>query len=224
MNKILLCLIFLNSWLIATEYTKLETKGKESFLEALRENVKEVRTLACKFEQEKRLDMFDDVFKLNGWAFIKKNPKSIRWEYSKPLKKVVLINGDEMKVFKWRKKKRKRIINPNEKYIKLAYEYILSFFDGDFSQSHKSFHLSIYKKKNGSYKLIFNSKGELKKYIQSIQILIAKDIKTIKKVSIYESKENYTDILFIEIQHNVKLKHDIFTGILIEKYKDGFTK
>ncbi|BBM85159.1 LolA family protein [Candidatus Uabimicrobium amorphum] len=208
----------------ANEYIALPQKDQEQYLKKLQKNVREVQTMACQFKQEKRLELFDDVFRLKGWAYIRKTPRSIRWEYAKPLKKVVLINNEDMQVYKWRKNKRKRIINPNEKYIKLAYEYILAFFEGDFSEARKRFTLSIRKNYQGKHLLVFTSSAELKKFIQRIEIIVAADQKTIERVLIYESEKNYTNIKFAKILHNVKLKSDVFTEIFIENFSDGIEK
>lgn len=208
----------------ANEYIALAPEEQNQYLKKLQQNVHEVQTLACQFKQEKRLEVFDDVFRLKGWAYIRKTPRSIRWEYAKPLKKVVLINNEDMQVYKWRKKERKRIINPNEKYIKLAYEYILAFFEGDFSEAQKRFTLSIRKNFQGKHLLVFTSNEELKKFIQRIEIIVAADQKTIERVLIYESEKNYTNITFTKIQHNVNLKSDVFTEIFIENFADGIEK
>ncbi|WP_372367079.1 outer membrane lipoprotein carrier protein LolA [Candidatus Uabimicrobium sp. HlEnr_7] len=218
--RIIICLL-LFSWSFANEYIQLSKTQQQQYLQKLQENVREIETLACQFKQEKRLDLFDDVFRLKGWAYIRKNPRSIRWEYSKPLKKAVLIQNDEMHVFKWRKGKRKRIINPNEKYVKLAYEYILAFFEGDFSEARKKFDLSIRGNYRGKHLLVFASSGELKKYIQSIQIIVASDQKSIEKVLIYESEKNYTSIVFQKIHHNVQFQPNIFSQVFIQNFADG---
>jgi outer membrane lipoprotein carrier protein len=225
-KSILVCIAALVPFAMAEEAERFAVDEAEAtaLLETLRKNMSHMVTLACRFRQEKHLEMFEDVIRFEGWCYLHK-PNQIRWEYSEPLKKIIVLKQDKIAVYKVvSPESKKEIATQEHEYLKTVYGYIMAFFQGNFVVHDKNFQFSVEKSKKGEYFLLLKGQHKLQKFIARIVMKIATNHKEIQEVFIYEPGGDYTYIHFHSFVVNPQFVSDLFLGKLIGNFADGFQR
>lgn len=203
------------------ENKTLSKEESARLISALKRNMGHIQRLACRFDQEKHLELFQDVMTLRGWCFLQK-PKQIRWEYVAPIQKIVLIQEDRMKVYKTgRDGERQAVISSENEYLKIVYGYIMAFFQGEFVEEDDYFRLVV-QERDAHPVLLLEGKGKLRSFVTHIVMDVSPDRKEIRKVSIHEPDGNYTLLHFHTFVANPNFKRGIFEGHAIGEFSHAF--
>ena len=188
----------------------------------IEKSMRQVHSLACRFTQEKHLQIFADVLQMQGWCYINK-PDQIRWEYFSPLRKAIILNKSDLKIFKPDVSGNKYQRTGQEKqYMQIVYRYIMKFFCGKFSSQDDNFYIIINRKSSGGYFLILRSRGKFQKIISRIVLQIPENYQGINSVAIHEPEGDYTLIKLHSFVINPKFKQGLFNGKMLESWQSGF--
>jgi outer membrane lipoprotein-sorting protein len=150
--------------------------------------------------------MFNSVKTAKGILKYKQTDK-IRWEHTAPKKKIILINGANVKL----KENGEEINNAAaNRVVKKVKSLMLQLFNGKFLDE-KEFNISYYQN-NNYYKLILKPKSSrTSRYISQIEIILDKKLLSIHKLILKETEEDKIVYTFSSIQMNHSVSDSNFT-------------
>jgi len=158
------------------------------------------------FVQEKHLEILETPLISKGQFFYKKE-NNIRWEYTEPLKYIIVIHKgkftikDETKVSEYD-------IESN-KMFKEINNMIITSMKGEIINN-KDFAVSFFE--NNTYYLakLKPNKKEIADFITTIKIYFNKTDFSVSKVIMVETEQDYTQIVFKNKSVNTQLNESIF--------------
>ncbi len=205
----------------AENFMVVEQPEAKIFMEQLHQEMKKVKTVAFEFQQEKQLVLFEDTLFITGWCYVEK-PGKIRWEYTSPIRKKILLCNDSVKIYKGSEE----ISSGESQGLLTVYRYILSFFDGKIDVDNSNFVYTL--KKNREDQDIFliemKSQGKLTQFIDHIEMKISQKASRLVQFLLFEPNGDYTVIKVSSYILNPQLTHDLFDKKVIEKFQDGFSQ
>lgn len=175
-------------------------------MESIRKAAGNIKTFYADFIQEKRLPILIKPIQSKGRIYYQP-PDSLRWEYTGPIKNVMMTCNGEGKYFIWSKDRwipdlRRRIVSQ---------EIILSevgrWLNGQYiDQSNFSVELLL----DPEVHIVLKPKQNLKQFVHRIELTFDKTPGVIKTVEVLESNDASTRIDFINFKVNKALPPSIF--------------
>jgi len=172
---------------------------------AIQKSSSTISTLSASFVQKKYLSALEDVVVAKGFFLLKK-PDKIRWKYSVPFAYTITINGTVVTMKDG--KKTERYDMKKSRTFKHLNTIISGSFDGSILT------------KTDLFSSRFSEDGELikleltprdKKFsLKMITIYFDKKEWLTQRVILTEHNKDYTDISFVGIKKNVKVKDEVF--------------
>ncbi len=203
---IILVVSFGVTTLIAQDKSFKEITNIEQVKTKIAEYSSKTNSIKSDFVQEKHLEILETPLISKGKFYYKKQ-NNIRWEYTEPLKYIIVIhNGkftikDETKVSEYD-------IESN-KMFKEINNMIITSMKGEIINN-KDFNASFYE--NNTYYLakLKPNKKEIADFISTIKIFFDKKDFSVSKVIMVESEQDYTQIIFKNKSINIILNESIF--------------
>ncbi|MFO0321223.1 MAG: outer membrane lipoprotein carrier protein LolA [Bacteroidota bacterium] len=160
-----------------------------------------ITSIDADFIQEKNLEILSEKITSKGHLMFKKE-NLLRWEYFTPTKYLIVIN--KQKVFiKDDKKTSKYDMNSN-KVFKEINDMMLSCVQGTIFKSNKF--KTAYFENEKNYKLELSpTVKNLKDNFKKINLFFDKNLSSVIKIEIVESREDYTHIEFLNKKLNAPI-------------------
>lgn len=187
---------------------QLSVEEQSKTLQLITANLNTVQNLQADFRQERHLSILIEPLISRGKCYFEK-PLKLRWEISEPYQSILIYKDDQVSKFDAVNGKLRKLELGSEDLMRGILKQIISWMQGDFSQTQNIYHLQIYKSAYFRLELKPKSK-ELQKNIQSIDLVFNKNLKHIETVTIQESPDDFIKIIFSNEQNNTDIEPAIF--------------
>ena len=186
----------------------LPMKDPVQFRNKLTGVTQSTNTLESRFIQEKRLEVISEKIISNGLFCYKKENK-LRWEYTKPLSYLIIMNGE--KVLIRDENKENRFDASSNKVFQEINSIMLGAIRGTILEDEKKFRIDY--RENDQYDLVKMKPAsqQLNSYIAEIRIFFNKKTSHVAKLEIEESSGDYTKIEFTDMKVNTPLPDEKFS-------------
>ena len=173
--------------------------------ESVQTSADKVQSLQAEFIQKKHLEILSEPLVSKGEFFFQA-PDSLRLEYNSPVRSVTLVHQDSHKRYI---QGENGLISDSDAQLSVmrhVLQEISLWLQGNFRES-ANFAASL----DPGQKIVLTPKKEaIQSAIDSIELQLAQKPGIIKKVTIYEKSNSYTEIIFRDISLNDSLKDSLF--------------
>lgn len=188
----------------------LPVNGLADEFEQLRKNSARVSTISADFVQKKSMKILSKPMVSEG-KFYYAAPDAVRWEYSKPLKSVVLSRQGNTKRYIASRGKMIEDKTGGAQSMKIVLDEVAGWMRGNFD-SNPSFKATL--KEGSSTVITLTPVGKgMDGMIQKIEITVSQKDMSVKTVRIIESANAETRIDFLNVVINKEIKPSVFQDI-----------
>ncbi len=181
----------------------------EDFIAGYMDKQKSITTLSCAFKQVKSSDLFQEDQVDLGKLFMK-NQAQIRWEYTSPQKKIILLKDNVIMSQEADGKTNKYNFLDNP-FIGKGFKLFEELANGQLFDSDKfNSKVSLLNTQQTHITLIPEIK-QLKKYINALEITVNSTTYLVQKIIINEVSGDQTTIYFNSCKTNEPMNNALFT-------------
>ncbi len=167
--------------------------------EDLKKSTGDINSIQADFVQRKQAKMLDRPLVSRG-RLLFKAPGSLRWEYTAPVKSVLLVNAGDIQRYVMEKGSYKKGSGSGLQSMSIVFSEIIKWLNGKFD-SNPDFEAEIVT--GVTNKIVLTPKRRaMLKYISSIELTLSKRPGVINRVRIDERDGNYTLITFTGVALN----------------------
>jgi outer membrane lipoprotein-sorting protein len=174
--------------------------------EALRQNSGDISSITADFTQEKHLKILARPLISKG-VFMFQAPDSLRWEYTTPVKSLLLMHRGEMRKFVQQNNKLVESHTPGMDAMEVVSREISQWLAGNFNDN-PTFDAEL---KPGRMIIMTPKNKGLAQLISKIELQLAKTAGLMESVSIYEGKDSFTKLVFSHAVLNKDIPETRFT-------------
>jgi len=168
----------------------------------------QVHTVRCDFIQEKHMKIFANPLVSKGILYFKV-PGSLRWEYISPIRSVLLTHKGKTKRFVMRKDSFIEDSSTNLQTMGFVLKEITLWLNGRFDEN-PQFTATL---KTGHKIVLLPKEKSFSMMIQKVELILSDRPGIIKSVTIYESVESFTRLVFSNSILNGKIDDSMFRKI-----------
>jgi outer membrane lipoprotein-sorting protein len=173
--------------------------------EGIRAAAATVNAVQADFVQEKHLPILAKPLVSTGRLYYRR-PDALRWEYTAPVKSVLLMQGGEARRFVQSDQGLVEDAGVRMQAMQFVMPEISGWLSGRF-QDNPLFEASL----SGTNRILLVPKDEgMARFIQRIELVMAKTPGVIEEVLIYESADSFTRMVFSNTQVNPNLDDRLF--------------
>lgn len=173
--------------------------------ESIRAAAATVNAIEADFTQEKHLPILAKPLVSKG-KLLYRRPGDLRWEYTTPIKSVLLIHDGEAKRFTESDGKLKEDAGAGMQAMQFIMPEISGWLGGRF-ENNPLFSASL----SGNGRILLKPKDEgMAKFIQRIELIMSNTPGVIDEVLIFESQDAYTRMVFSNTRVNPELDDRLF--------------
>lgn len=183
--------------------------GDNDFEKVRQESLK-IKSLQADFTQNKSMKILSKPLISEG-RFYFAAPDSLRWEYVKPLRSIVLTHKNVTKRYIYSDGKFVEDKTGGAQAMKIVLSEVSGWMNGRFDQN-PSFKAAIRTKPSTCITLTPVDKS-MSGMIERIEITLSPKGGTVKSVKIYEGAENVTQINFRKVKTNEVINPSVFQDI-----------
>ncbi|QRR00929.1 LolA family protein [Dyadobacter sandarakinus] len=208
MNKIsilLLCL-FVHTGLMAQNFRPVA--DPEKVLQELRKTAQATSSIRAAYTEEKFLSVLKTPEQSSGLFYYQKSDK-MRWEQKLPVKYVVLINGDKLRIAENGKEKNTGAAGRMADQIK---SLMIGLVNGDF-QENKAFALSCAENEAQHMVTLVPANRRMKNVYAKITLVFSKKTSRLKELSFYEKNGDHSVMHFQNEVFNEPIDNSLFSNL-----------
>ncbi|MCL5808728.1 MAG: outer membrane lipoprotein carrier protein LolA [Deltaproteobacteria bacterium] len=194
---LILCLPFLLAW-------------SDSW-EGIREASRRITSLEAHFIQRRTLPILAKPFVSQGGSSTSP-PAQLRWEYDRPVRSVLIMNGDAVKRYLWDQDKWREDAGAAPPAMRLVMEDIMNWQQGRFD-ANPQFQASLLKGPEPRV-LLVPKEASWRKMIQRIELTLSvEQAGVMKSVRVVEDERADTVLEFSRVRLNRPLPTSIFVNV-----------
>ena len=172
----------------------------------LKESFRKIQSVKADFSQERHLQILKDPLISEGRFFYLASG-SLRWEYLRPLRSVMLQRGDSIRIFHVSEGAWKQDMTQGVEARRMVLAEMSQWFQGRFEESR----IFKHSYSQGPPARIFLTPGEgVNKFILGIEIVLSDRPGVIDRVEITEPGDSATRIVFKNVEINIGLDSKVF--------------
>ncbi|WAC15082.1 outer membrane lipoprotein carrier protein LolA [Dyadobacter pollutisoli] len=180
----------------------------EKILAELRKTSQATTSIQASFSEEKYLSVLKEPEHSTGLFFYQKNDK-MRWEQKTPLKYIILINGDKLRIQEAGKEKNVGQAGRMAAQIK---ELMIGLVNGDFQQN-KAFSIACLES-NDQYMVVLTPVNRrLKNIYSKISMVFSRDSLRLKELSFFEKNGDKSIMKFQNEKFNHQIDENLFRNL-----------
>jgi len=168
----------------------------------------QVNTVRCDFIQEKHMKIFANPLVSKGVLYFKV-PGSLRWEYISPIRSVLLTHKGRTKRFVKRKDGFIEDSSANLQTMGFVLKEITMWLNGRFDEN-PQFTATL---KAGHKIILLPKEKSFSMMIQKIELMLSSKPGIIKSVTIFESEDSFTKLVFKKSILNDTIDDSMFRKI-----------
>ncbi len=173
---------------------------------SLKEASRNIRSVKAEFLQKRSLPILTKPLVSEGKLFYSV-PDSLRWEYTSPLRSVMLRKGNKIQIYNFSDGVWKPEMAQAVESRRMVLTEISHWFQGRFDES-TAFKQSY--SPGSPERVILVSKEGIEKFISRIEIVLSTKPGVIDRVEIEEPERSCTSIVFKNVEINSKIPPEIF--------------
>lgn len=173
---------------------------------SLKEAAESIRTIEADFRQIRQLEILEAPLMSKG-RFYYEAPNLLRWEYSFPLKNIMLKQGENIRVYQYREGAWKRESNQGLEIRGMIFAEINRWLEGRFDKT--GGFIPAYSV-GPPVSVTLTPRDEMKRFLRRIELVFSERPGIIRSVQIIESEKARTRIEFTNIEINHVLPAGIF--------------
>jgi outer membrane lipoprotein-sorting protein len=167
-----------------------------------------IQTIKADFVQEKHLSILSRPFISKG-VFYYQAPDSLRWEYTSPVRSILLMHKGEMRRYMETGKGLIEDSRMDPKGMQIILQEIALWLGGRFSDD-PAFDAVL---KDGRRIVLTPKEKGFSKMIEHIDLRLSDTPGIIKSVEIYEDRDSFTRLQFQNTEINKGIEETLFLGI-----------
>lgn len=167
-----------------------------------------IQTIKADFVQEKHLSILSKPFISKG-VFYYQAPDSLRWEYTSPVRSILLMHKGKMRRYAETGKGLIEDSRMDPKGMQIILQEIALWLGGHFSDD-PAFDAAL---KDGRRIVLTPKEKGFSKMIEHIDLMLSDTPGIIKSVEIYEGPDSYTKLEFLNTEINKKIEEARFLEI-----------
>jgi outer membrane lipoprotein-sorting protein len=175
-------------------------------LSEFREAAGKIKSLKADFIQEKHLKILNKPLVSRGRLFYRP-PNYLRWEYTEPIKSVMLMRQDLVRMLLWRGGAWAEDAGQSVEVRRVVLDEISGWFGGRFDQA-QGFEPRY--EPGTPPRIVLTPKPGLRDFIERVELLLSEQPGVITSVEIVEGPDASTVIEFTKVQVDMVLSDDIF--------------
>jgi outer membrane lipoprotein-sorting protein len=173
------------------------TARADSSLEKMRAAAEKITSVQGDFVQEKHMPILAKPLVSHGY-FAYQRPTSLRWEYRKPLKSILLLHDGNVNRYLHTAKGWEKDTTANPQSMDFILQEISNWLNGRF-EGNPLFHAAVGKDK----KVVLTPKDKgMDQFIRRIELVMADQPGVIEQVTIYEGEDSFTRFTFVDPRIN----------------------
>ena len=176
--------------------------ASDAFLR-IQNEARQIQTLQAAFVQKKQLKMLVRPLVSRG-LFVFKAPSSIRWEYQRPVRSVLIMHQGEVKRLFEKDGKMVPDTTVNLQAMQVVMRNITDWLGGRFEEN-PDFNAQF-----AANRIVLKPSGSMTGLIGRIELHLSKKPGIIDKIHIYEDNENDTIIEFEALRINGRVSNTTF--------------
>lgn len=185
-------------------YTPME--NVLDFKQSIQAKIGSIETIQADFQQEKNLAIFSKTIESEGKMTFKA-PDKLKWGYTQPYDYVITIHGQTITIDDAGNVKTFDL-SASEKFSGIN-RLILNSITGKILDD-QSFETAYYENES-TYLVVLSPKdGDIKRYMNAIQMYISKADKQVSGIKLIESESDFTRISFSDQVLNEPVANEIF--------------
>jgi len=175
---------------------------------ALKKSSDAANSIQADFQEEKFLAVLKEPQKSSGIFYYQKNDK-MRWEQKNPVKYVILVNGDRLRIQEAGKERKVGQAGRMAAQIK---ELMMGLVNGDF-QDNKAFRQTI-SENSGSYLVTLDPVNKrLKNVYDKIDLLFSKSTLRLKELTFFQKDGDRSVMKFTNEKINQPISESLFLNL-----------
>lgn len=176
----------------------------------LRQESSKIKTLQANFTQKKFMKILSKPLISEG-CFFYTAPNSLRWEYFKPFKSIVIANKNNTKRYIYSDGKMVEDKTGGVQAMRIVLSEVAGWMSGKFDQN-PSFKAILNEGANTRITLTPTEKS-MTEMIEKIEITLSSKASTVKTVKIFEGSSNFTQINFNNVKINEVINPSVFQDV-----------
>lgn len=195
---------YLSLWLLV--FLTLATLCQADEWETISQNARQLKAVRAEFIQEKHLEILARPIISKG-LFIFQSPGSLRWEYTSPIKSLLLMHKGKSKKFSQREGELVEEKGLSLESMQIVLQEITHWLNGRFTDN------PTFKARLENDRLIvFTPKAQaIARLISRIELALSERPGLMDSVTIYEGPASFTKLTFTNPEINPELKASLFT-------------
>ena len=182
-------------------------RSVDSFKALLTEKTEQLNSIESDFIQTKHIDMLSENIISKGKFYYKK-PNRVCLDYIQPVKYLIVINNDKIKI---NSEGKINIYTLGEnKMMKEMNNLISACMTGNLNLLTTEYKLE-YKENADLYWIIVYPRGSAQTYMQEIHIYLDKKDLSVHQLNMIESSSDYTEYLFTNKKQNHEISDEKFS-------------
>lgn len=186
--------------------TALMCLGWADSWQGLRETAANVSTVKAEFIQEKHMTILARPL-TSGGTFLFQAPDSLKWEYTQPVKSVLVLHKGQTRRYVDKEGVLVEDATAGLQSMQMVVQQITQWLSGRFDEN-PAFSAVL----EPGPKIVMTPKDKaLARFIQRIEIDLSHRPAVIESVTIYESEDSYTRLVFQNVTLNMPLDDAAFS-------------
>jgi len=176
--------------------------------QGLKDTAATVTVVKAAFVQEKHMQILARPLVSNG-TFLFKAPDSLRWEYLAPIKSVLVMHNGQIRRFVHKDGRLVEDASAGLQSMQVVIQQITQWLNGRFDEN-PAFSAAL----EPGPKIVMTPKDKaLARLIRRIEIVLAEQPGVLESVTIFESEDSYTRLIFQNVTLNPRLGDTAFSII-----------
>jgi outer membrane lipoprotein-sorting protein len=164
-----------------------------------------VQSISAEFVQEKHMKILTRPLISSG-VFYFQAPGSLRWEYRTPLRNILLMTDAGTERYVWTDAGFAKDANANLQAMQVVLEHIAQWLEGQF-ENHPMFAAKL---EPGPRIILTPKEQAFTKMIQRIELVFSQRPGIIESVTIHESDDSFTRLVFKNVALNPPIDRSVF--------------
>lgn len=178
--------------------------------ESIRQAMSGVHSITADFTQKKNLRILARPLVSTG-KFYYRSPGDLRWEYSSPLRNILLVHDDSVAMYTWSNDRFTRDEGPQIEATRIVMEQIAAWLNGNFNDN-RAFVPRLVQGNPGKIILV-PARHDFTKFIQKITLNLSPVTGVISSIEIQEPRGSSTIIGFSHIALNSRIADTTFEKV-----------
>lgn len=177
-------------------------------LKDIKAAIEKVQSIKASFIQEKKMKILIKPLASKGVFFFQK-PGSLRWEYKSPVQSVLIFHGAQTRYFVRGSSGLTETTGSGAQAMQVGLQEISRWLGGRFDEN-PAFDIRL---KPGEKIILTAKDASIGRFVQKIEIHLAKQPGGVESAWIYESEDSYTRLIFENSVFNEHLNTSLFTEV-----------